>query len=75
MRLKEKINQVRRDFEGIYICEFCHEEERLSGCYDDRYFHEVVTPNTECSHCHKSTNGQNAPVVYCPTKYPENKLV
>jgi len=55
MKLIKKNWQSRRDFEGVYECEKCKNKETASG-YDDRNFHENVTPNWKCKECGESTN-------------------
>lgn len=67
MKIKTILSQVRRDFQAIYICEHCGQEEKGSG-YDDAYFHSHVIPDKVCPGC-----GQKAPEDYRPltTKYPE----
>jgi hypothetical protein len=32
MKLIKKMNQIRRDFNGLYKCENCGTEETVSGC-------------------------------------------
>ncbi len=55
MRIKEKIDQHRRDFMAIYVCEHCGYEIKGSG-YDDANFHENVIPNIKCPQCGKSSD-------------------
>ena len=67
MKIKEIINQYRRDFTAIYECEHCGKTEESSG-YDDAYFHNNVVPKMKCTTC-----GKTSPDDYKPrtTKYPE----
>ena len=60
MKIKEIINQHRRDFHAIYICEHCGHEENGSG-YDDSNFHQNVIPAKKCKKC-----GEKAPENYRP---------
>lgn len=71
MKIKEIVDQHRRDFTAIYICEHCNNEVKASG-YDDANFHQNVIPNMECPKC-----GEKAPENYRPltTKYPKGKVV
>ncbi len=71
MRIKKILNQMRRDFTVIFVCEHCGNEERRSG-YDDRHFHAEVIPDMECKVC-----GEKAPEDYAPraTKYPDAMVV
>ena len=71
MKIKKIINQNRRDFTAIYVCEHCGAEEEGRG-YDDDNFHRNVIPAKKCKKCEKS-----APVDYHPmgTKYPEGMVV
>jgi ribosomal protein L37AE/L43A len=59
MKIKEKINQNRRDFTAIYVCELCGHEEKGDG-YDDSYFHETVIPNKICKNCNKKSGHQSS---------------
>ena len=67
MKIKQIKSQHRRDFEAIYVCEHCGNEETASG-YDDGYFHQNVIPAMKCCKCDKT-----APKDYRPltTKYPD----
>lgn len=68
MRIKEIINQYRRDFTAIYECEHCGFTYKGSG-YDDSYFHNFVIPQMKCPQC-----GEIAASDYRPleTKYPDD---
>lgn len=69
MKIKEIIDQSRRDFTAIYECEHCGHTEKGDG-YDDAHFHKNVIPKMECKQC-----GKTAPAEYRPlaTKHPEGK--
>ncbi len=71
MKIKEIIDQNRRDFTAIFVCEHCGNEEKHSG-YDDSYFHQNVIPKMTCKKC-----GKIAPDNYRPlsTKYPDGMQV
>lgn len=60
MRIKEIINQHRRDFTAIYECEHCQNESKGSG-YDDAHFHAKVIPEMVCTEC-----GNKSPISYEP---------
>lgn len=64
MRIKEKINQSRRDFKAVYECEHCGHEEIDRG-YDDHYFHEKVIPEMVCKKCGKKADPKS------PTSTPD----
>ena len=69
MKIKEILDQNRRDFRAIYVCEHCGNEVKGDG-YDDSYFHQNVIPNMKCKAC-----GKIAPEDYRPltTKYPDGE--
>jgi len=69
MRIKKKLDQIRRDFWAIYVCEHCGHETEKKGGYDDNYFHHNVIPEMECPKC-----GKKAPEDYKPqaTRYPDS---
>ncbi len=71
MKIKEIINQSRRDFRAIYECEHCGKAESGSG-YDDEYFHRKVIPEMKCKEC-----GRKADENYRPLspKYDDNQTV
>ena len=73
MKLIEKINQMRRDFTGLYECEGCGNQETHGGCYDDEYFHQSVTPNWKCDKCGKSTIDLGKEPAKVVTRYPEGE--
>jgi ribosomal protein L37AE/L43A len=75
LKLIKIINQHRRDFNGIYKCEGCGDEEKHSGCYDDRNFHDNVTPEWKCSKCGKSTIDLGIKPKLVQTKYSEFTVV
>ncbi len=67
MKIKKIISQHRRDFQAIYICEHCNEEQEKSG-YDDSYFHQNVIPNMLCKKCNKISPKDYRALT---TKYPD----
>ena len=67
MRIKEILQQHRRDFRAIYECEHCGYTEKDYG-YDDAYFHGTVIPDMECPRCGKKAGENYRPLT---TKYPE----
>ncbi len=71
MKIKEIVNQHRRDFDAIYECEHCGATETSYG-YDDANFHNNVIPEKICKEC-----GEKSLESYQPraTKYPEGYQV
>lgn len=74
MKLIEIKSQSRRDFTGIYKCEECGNEEEHGG-YDDRNFHDNVTPHWKCDKCGKSTIDLKIKPVFIQTKYRDYEVV
>ena len=72
MKIKEIINQYRRDFTAILICEHCNNEEKLTNGYDDANYHQNVIPNIECKKCGKKADENYRPLA---TKYAEYEIV
>lgn len=75
MKLLKKISQYRRDFDAIYKCEFCGAEETVNDCYDDRNFHDTVSPKWTCKKCGKSTISENGKIDFVSTKYSEYEFI
>jgi len=75
MELIEKKSQSRRDFVGIYKCEECGNIEEHRGCYDDRNFHDNVSPHWKCKKCGKSTIDLGLKPKFIQTKYREYEIV
>lgn len=75
MKLIEKTWQNRRDFDGIYECEGCGHKQEEKDCYDDRNFHDNVSPNWKCSQCGKSTIDLGADVEKVQTRYADYEVV
>lgn len=71
MRIKEIVDQMRRDFTAIYECEFCGHESKGYG-YDDGNFHDNVIPNMKCKACNKSNHES---YKAAKTKYPDGVQV
>jgi len=71
MRIKEILNQYRRDFTAVYECEHCHHTITSSG-YDDAYFHANVVPSIICTACGKKAEANYRPLT---TKYDEGEQV
>lgn len=70
MKIKEILNQSRRDFNAIYICEHCGHEKKSYG-YDDTNFHVNVIPNMKCDECGKIAKDYR-PLT---TRYPDDMLI
>ncbi len=62
MKIKEILNQSRRDFQAIYECEHCGKLENGKG-YDDEYFHRKVIPIMECKGCGKKADESYRPLA------------
>lgn len=71
MKIKKYVSRLRRDFTAIYECEHCGDTHEGSG-YDDRYFHDNVIPDMECSKCGKKADKDYMPLA---TKYPDGLTV
>ena len=71
MKIKKIINQHRRDFDAIYVCEHCENEEKGYG-YDDANFHNNVIPKMKCGSCGKTASEDYRPLA---TKYPEGMQI
>lgn len=74
MWLKRINDQHRRDFRGEFECENCGAVESKSG-YDDRNFHENVTPAMQCKSCGESTNSLDSQVQPVETRHSEGDVV
>jgi len=68
MHIKKIIEQTRRDFTAIYICEHCNQEEKGYG-YDDTNFHKNIIPTKKCKNCGKVAGNEYNPLT---TKYPDH---
>lgn len=71
MKIKTIVNQHRRDFTAIYVCEHCGHEHKGSG-YDDMNFHQNVVPSMICSSCGKHADDASAALE---PKYPTHQVV
>ena len=71
MKIKEIINQSRRDFTAIYECEHCGHIRKGEG-YDDDNFHENVIPKMKCSKCGKTASENYRPLK---TKYESWEVI
>ena len=71
MKIKEILNQHRRDFTAIYKCEHCGDEHKGEG-YDDGFFHQTVIPKMKCPICNKTAGDDYRPLS---TKYPDGMQV
>jgi len=75
MKLIEITLQSRRDFHGKYKCEGCGNIEEHDYCYDDRNFHDNVTPRWKCKKCGKSTLDLGIKPEFVETKYRDYEVV
>lgn len=57
MRIKEITDQYGRDLYGKLECEHCGTVEKLTGGYDDDYWHNHVLPARHCGKCGKNRAG------------------
>jgi hypothetical protein len=71
MKIKQILNQHRRDFFAIFVCEHCGNEEKASG-YDDSYFHKTVIPEMKCKKCSCTAAHNYEPRA---EKYPAHQIV
>jgi predicted RNA-binding Zn-ribbon protein involved in translation (DUF1610 family) len=67
MIIKEIIEQHRRDFTAIYLCEHCGYEQEGKG-YDDANFHKNGVPTMKCPNCGEVAKPNYRPLT---TKYPQ----
>lgn len=54
MKIKQILNQHRRDFRADFECEHCGFIERNKSGYDDTYYHQSVVPTLKCPECNKT---------------------
>lgn len=47
-----------RDLYGMIQCEHCNVEDKLSGGYNDSFWHDKVLPAFHCKSCGKNRNGE-----------------
>ena len=71
MKIKEIVDQSRRDFQAIYECEYCGFEHKGGG-YDDANFHDNVIPAMECPESSKRAKDSYRPLT---TKYKDHEVV
>jgi len=71
LKIKEIINQNRRDFTAIYECQHCGHEESGYG-YDDANFHQNVVPAMKCKKCGKTAGDDYRPRE---TKYEAHEVI
>lgn len=71
MKIKKILNQYRRDFTAVFVCEGCgHEVEK--GGYDDQHYHETVIPSMQCESCGLTSADYGIEYRPLTTKYPEH---
>ena len=71
MQIDKILNQHRRDFRALYICEHCGYTKESSG-YDDANFHQNVVPEMVCTDCGKTAAKEYRPLA---TKYAEGCVI
>lgn len=72
MKIREILNQHRRDFWATYECVHCgHVTPKRPG-YDDANFHQNVIPKMECPECGKTAGDNYRPLA---TRYPDGMTV
>lgn len=73
MKLIKRLSQRRRDFQGVYKCEFCGNTDKDSSMnsYDDEFFHTEVIPSKKCKNCGESTLSKGGDITPTATRYPE----
>jgi rubredoxin len=72
MKIKQIVEQHRRDFRAIYECEGCgYISKTKERGYDDRNFHDNVIPDMKCPKCGKSRNDLGITGERTGTRYPE----
>lgn len=54
MKIQKVTNTIGRDFWAIIECEHCNSTEKLSGGYNDSYYHNSVLPAIKCKACGKA---------------------
>lgn len=57
MKIKSLKEGNGRDLYGKLECEYCGTEEKLSGGYDDGFWHGMVLPAMFCSSCGLNRDG------------------
>lgn len=50
-------NQYGNDLYGTLKCEHCGSTEKLSGGYNDHFWHSKVLPSFHCTSCRKNRAG------------------
>ncbi len=58
MRILDLSGSLGRDLYGKLQCEHCNAIEKLSGGYDDSYWHNRVLPSFHCKSCGKNRAGE-----------------
>lgn len=71
MKIDRILDQNRRDFRAVYVCEHCGRTTEGTG-YDDANFHANVIPAMVCGACGKTSPSDYQPLA---TKYPEGMVV
>ena len=71
VKINNIIEQSRRDFTAIFICEHCGATVKKNG-YDDAHYHTNVIPKMKCYDCGLTAGDDYQPRA---TKYPEGMQV
>lgn len=72
MKIKKIINQHRRDFTAIMVCEHCNIETENDCGYDDTNYHQNVIPAMVCEYCNRTSDGNYVPQA---TKYAMHEVI
>jgi ribosomal protein S27E len=75
MKILEITSQSRRDFYAKMVCEGCGHTQKLSGGYDDRYYHDNVIPEIKCEQCGESRNSLGIKGDFTQTKYNDWQVI
>lgn len=60
MQIHDLSGSIGRDLYGKIKCQHCGAVEKLSGGYDDHYWHNSVLPAMHCKSCGKNSAGEMA---------------
>lgn len=58
MKIIEITDRYGNDLYGVIQCEHCQEKQKLTGGYDDSYYHNHVMPAKHCTKCGMNRAGE-----------------